>query len=74
MKSIIDKKTFAIFSQAPTPEGIDEFWEAIYEKNVKLIVMLCKFVDEKKRVFYLLTNESYILLFILVLFEKIFFF
>ena len=54
MKSIIDKKTFAIFSQAPTPEGIDEFWEAIYEKNVKLIVMLCKFVDEKKRVFDLL--------------------
>lgn len=30
MKSIVDGSDFAIFAQAPTPEGFAEFWEAIY--------------------------------------------
>ena len=54
MKSIIDGKQFAIFSQAPPPEAFQDFWEALYEKNVKLIVMLCSFHDPKRGVnFYL---------------------
>ena len=50
MKSIVDDKDFAIFAQAPVAEGFSEFWEMIYEKNVKSIVMLCNFDDPKRGV------------------------
>lgn len=50
MRSIIDGKQFAIFSQAPTPDAVLDFWEALYEKNVTLILMLCSFHDPKRGV------------------------
>lgn len=50
MKSIVDNKDFAIFAQAPTPEGTPEFWEMIYEKDVKAIFMLCNFHDPRRGV------------------------
>jgi protein tyrosine phosphatase len=50
MKSIVDGNDFAIFAQAPTPTAIESFWEAIYEKNVKTIIMLCSFYDPRRGV------------------------
>ncbi len=52
MRSITDGKQFAIFSQAPTPQAFEDFWEALYEKNVKLIIMLCSFHDPRRGVIF----------------------
>jgi protein tyrosine phosphatase len=58
MKSIVDGKDFAIFAQAPTPEGFSEFWEMIYDKNIKSIIMLCNFHDPKRGVNIILFLET----------------
>jgi len=40
----MDKKEFAIFSQAPK-KPFDSFWQAVYFKNIDTIVMLCQLSD-----------------------------
>lgn len=47
IKSLVDGQVFAIFSQAPV-EKYDNFWEAVYYKNVPVVVMLCSFYDPKR--------------------------
>ena len=47
VKSVVDGKIFATFSQAPVPP-FDNFWEAIYYKNINLVIMLCSFYDPKR--------------------------
>jgi hypothetical protein len=44
MRSLVDGNIYAIFSQAPIPY-FDNFWEAVYYKNVNLVIMLCSFFD-----------------------------
>ena len=47
MRSLVDGKVYAIFSQAPVAP-VDNFWEAVYYKDVELVVMLCMFNDPKR--------------------------
>ena len=37
---MIDNNEFAIFAQAPVPP-FGNFWQAVYWKNIELILMLC---------------------------------
>ncbi len=60
MKSIVDGKDFAIFGQAPTPQAVEQFWQAIYENNVKTIIMLCSFHDPKRGVVKYIILDSII--------------
>lgn len=47
MRSLVDGNVFAIFSQAPV-KNYDNFWEAVYYKNVSVVIMLCSFFDPKR--------------------------
>ena len=44
---MLDGKFYTTFSQAPVPP-FDNFWEAVYYKNVEYIMMLCSFYDPKR--------------------------
>lgn len=41
-------QTKFIAAQAPLPSTVDEWWQMIEEKNITLIVMLCKLVEMSK--------------------------
>lgn len=47
IKSLVDGQVFGIFSQAPV-QSYDNFWEAVYYKNVTIVIMLCSFYDPKR--------------------------
>ena len=47
VRSLVDGQVFSVFSQAPIAP-FDNFWEAVYYKDVKLVVMLCMFVDPRR--------------------------
>lgn len=47
VRSLVDGKVFATFAQAPVPK-FDNFWEAIYYKDISLVIMLCSFFDPKR--------------------------
>ena len=47
VRSLMDGKVYAIFTQAPV-SPFDNFWEAVYYKDIKLIAMLCMLSDPKR--------------------------
>lgn len=51
MKSLVDNNYFVIFCQAPVPD-FHNFWQAVYHKDVNMIIMLCMFLDPRRGVLF----------------------
>ena len=54
----IPKKNFSIVTQGPLENTIEDFWQMIFDYNIKVIIMLCKLTENGKEKCFDYWNEE----------------